>query len=49
MICGFTGDILAEAGASEYEKVELSFKQLIADRLTEGRQLAEPTDYIILH
>ena len=43
------GDILAEAGASEYEKVELSFKQLIADRLTEGRQLAEPTDYIILH
>ena len=43
------GDILAEAGASEYEKVELSFKQLIADRLAEGRQLAEPTDYIILH
>ncbi|WP_300861708.1 extracellular solute-binding protein [uncultured Oscillibacter sp.] len=43
------GDLLAAAGITDYEEAETPFKQLVAERLAEGKQLAPPTDYITLH
>lgn len=41
-------DALEAAGITEYNKFETSYKQIIVDRLTEGKQLAEPSAYITL-
>lgn len=42
-------DALAAAGLTEYTKEETTYKQIIVDRLAlKGKQLAVPTDYIIL-
>lgn len=43
------GDLLAAAGITDYEEAETPFKQLVAERLAEGKQLVPPTDYITLH
>ena len=40
---------LEAAGVTAYDKAESSFKQIIIDRLTGGRQLAAPADYITLN
>lgn len=39
---------LEKAGVTEYEKAQTPYRQIITDRLMDGRQLAEPTDYITL-
>lgn len=39
-------EALAAAGVTDFAKPERAFKQIIADRLTGGGQLAEPTDYV---
>lgn len=41
-------EILAAAGVASYTQAEAAYKQIIADRLARGRQLAAPTDYITL-
>ncbi|MCM1167463.1 MAG: extracellular solute-binding protein [Lachnospiraceae bacterium] len=41
-------DALEAAGVAEYESYGAEFKQIVAERLAEGRQLAEPSDYITL-
>lgn len=42
-------EALAAAGVTDYTKSDISFKQIIVDRLSlEGKQLAAPTDYITL-
>lgn len=41
-------EALASAGVTEYRKEERPFQQIIADRLLDGRQLAQPSDYVIL-
>lgn len=42
------GGILEEIGVTAYERTEIPYKQIVAQRLSEGRQLASPTDYITL-
>ena len=42
-------DALETAGVTEYTLTETAYKQIIANRLADGRQLAAPTDYITLH
>ena len=42
-------DALGAAGVSDYEQTAAAYKQIVANRLAEGRQLAAPTDYITLH
>ncbi|ANU45488.1 carbohydrate ABC transporter substrate-binding protein [Enterocloster clostridioformis] len=42
-------DALEAAGVKDYSKWNTAYKQIIVDRLMEGRQLAAPTDYITLH
>ncbi len=42
-------DALETAGVTEYTITETAYKQIIANRLADGRQLAAPTDYITLH
>ncbi len=39
---------LASAGITDYEKADADYKQMIADRLMAGTQLAGPTHYITL-
>ncbi|MCM1326739.1 MAG: ABC transporter substrate-binding protein [Bacteroidales bacterium] len=39
---------LAASGVTNYDRTKTAYKQIVADRLTEGRQLAAPTDYITL-
>ncbi|MCM1489119.1 MAG: extracellular solute-binding protein [Firmicutes bacterium] len=41
------GDALKAAGITEYSEAE-DYKQLLTDRLINGRQLAEPSKYLIL-
>ncbi|MCM1236160.1 MAG: ABC transporter substrate-binding protein, partial [Ruminococcus flavefaciens] len=41
-------DALEAVGITEYTQVETAYKQIVADRLANGRRLAEPTDYITL-
>lgn len=41
-------DALQTAGVENYSRTETAYKQIVADRLAEGRQLAPPTDYITL-
>ncbi len=42
-------DALEAAGVTEYTVTETPYKQIIVNRLKDGRQLAAPTDYITLH
>lgn len=42
------GELLEEVGVADYELMETAYKQIVADRLAAGRQLAAPTDYITL-
>ena len=42
-------EALKAAGITKYKKSEAVYKQIVADRLLKGRQLAAPTDYITLH
>lgn len=39
---------LEAAGVTEYTRTENAYKQIVAERLAQGRQLAAPTDYITL-
>lgn len=41
-------DALDTVGVTEYNTTETPYKQLVVDRLSQGRQLAPPTDYITL-
>lgn len=42
------GDALETVGVTDYDRTETVYKQIITQRLAQGRQLAAPTDYIIL-
>lgn len=39
---------LEAAGVTDYDRTETAYKQIIVQRLSQGRQLAAPADYIIL-
>ena len=43
------GDLLAAAGVTDYRPSGAVYKQLIAERLASGGQLAGPEDYITLY
>ncbi|MCM1100106.1 MAG: ABC transporter substrate-binding protein [Clostridium sp.] len=42
------GEILAETGVTGYSSTEIAYKQIVINRLAEGRPLATPSDYITL-
>lgn len=42
-------DALEAVGVKEYDSSDVSYKQMIVDRLAGGEQLAEPGKYIYLH
>lgn len=42
-------DALESVGITEFTSLDDNFSQIVADRLINGKQLAEPTDYITLH
>lgn len=42
------GEAFGEIGITDYDQTETAYKQILVNRLAEGRQLAAPTDYIIL-
>lgn len=42
-------DALKAVGVAEYSESEKGYKQIIAGRLAEGKQLAEPSSYITLN